>query len=318
MICYSPASLGDWYAVGGIFTKILNGWSADLQSFARDKLPRLIAVALIAFLLVQLLRLITRRMIHVAERHAAGVERVAPVKTLAGVIRATGLAVIAVITGLQFMAAIGVNLAPLLASAGVAGIAIGLAAQTIVKDVLNGILILVEGQFNLGDPIKVAGITGVVEAMTLRTTTVRDVDGSLTVIPNSQITTVVNMNAGFSVATVNVSVDFSAHPDEVTGLLKSVAMDVRNSEAFKTLFTEDPQVLGVDAVKGSEVIYSVVFKTLANKQYAPAREFRRQMRLALEEHHLLPGDPYRVLGSSGSPAKGIAAAAQREQSASAG
>ena len=130
--------------------------------------------------------------------------------------------------------------------------------------------------------------------MTLRKTMVRDGDGTLYVIPNSQITTVANLSADFSVATVNVSVDFSANPDEVTKLLKQIAMDVRNSGEFRDVILDDPQVLGVDAVKGSQVIFPVVFKTIATKQYGPVREFQRRVRLALEEKCMLPGDPYRV------------------------
>jgi small conductance mechanosensitive channel len=219
------------------------------------------------------------------------------VKTLAGVIRATGLAVIGLIAGLQFLDALGVNLAPLLASAGVAGLALGLAAQNIFKDVLNGILILIEDQFSVGDTVRLAGLAGTVEAMTLRKTSVRDADGTLYVIPNSQITTVANQSVGFSVATINVSVDFSANPDKVLELLTKIATDIRNSDDFRQVFVSDPQILGVDAVKGSEMIFPVVFKTIATKQYAPVREFRRRVRLALEKHHMLPGDPNRVFST---------------------
>jgi small conductance mechanosensitive channel len=80
----------------------------------------------------------------------------------------------------------------------------------------------------------------------------------------------------------------------VTKLLKQIAMEIRNSETFKHVILEDPQVLGVDAVKGSQVIFPVVFKTIATQQYGPMREFQRRVRLALEEKHMLPGDPYRV------------------------
>jgi small conductance mechanosensitive channel len=233
-------------------------------------------------------------MIHVSEKSGAGLGRRAEVGTMAGVIRATGLAIIAVIALLQALDSMGFNLAPLLASAGVAGIAIGLAAQNIVKDMFNGMLFLVEDQFNVGDTVRLAGLSGIVESMTLRKTMVRDGDGTLYVIPNSQITTVANLSADFSVATVNVSVDFSAHPDEVTKLLKQIAMEIRNSDQFKHVILEDPQVLGVDAVKGSQVIFPVVFKTIATQQYGPMREFQRRVRLALEEKHMLPGDPYRV------------------------
>lgn len=294
------ARSGIWGA-DGFVGKVLDEWATDSQEFIRSKLPHLIIVALIAFALNRLLRLLTARMIRVAEQHAAGRGRISQVKTLAGVIRTTGLAVIAAIVSMQFLAAVGVNLAPLLASAGVAGVAIGLAAQNIVRDMLNGILILIEDQFNVGDTVRVAGVAGVVEAMTLRKTTVRDADGTLYVIPNSQITTVANQSIDYSVTTVNVSVDYSANPDTVLEMLKSIAMDVRNSEDFRDLFVADPQVLGVDAIKGSEIIFPVVFKTRATKQYAPVREFRRRVRLALEEHQLLPGNPYRVSTATRGP-----------------
>ncbi len=285
------------FAEGRFMGKVLDEWIADSQEFLHTKLPHLIVILAIAFFLNKLLRITTSRMVRVAERHAAGQGRIAEVKTLASVIRATGLAVIGAIAGMQFLAALGVNLAPLLASAGVAGVAIGLAAQTIVKDMFNGILILVEGQFNVGDTVRLAGLAGTVEAMTLRKTTVRDGDGTLYVIPNSQITTVANLSVGYSVATINVSVDFSSNPDRVMELLKQVAMDVRNSEQFKHVFVADPQVLGLDSVKGSQLIFPVIFKTLPTQQYGPIREFQRRVRLVLEENDMLPGDPNRVFNA---------------------
>jgi small conductance mechanosensitive channel len=285
-----------WFAEGRFMGKVLDEWVNDAQEFLHVKLPRLVFLAFIAFLLFRLLTLLTSRMIRIAEVHAAARNRAAQVKTMASVIRATGISVILAIVTLQFLAALGVNLAPLLTSAGVAGVAIGLAAQNIVRDMLNGLLILAEDQFNVGETIRIAGVAGVVESMTLRKTTLRDADGTLYVIPNSQITTVANQSIDYSVATVSVSVDFSANPDEVTKLLKNIAMDVRNSEEFRDVMVDDPKVLGVDAVKGSELIFPVVFKTRATQQYGTIREFRRRVRLALEENHMLPGDPLRVYG----------------------
>jgi small conductance mechanosensitive channel len=289
------------FAEGRFLGRVLDEWAADAEEFVHLKLPHLLVVALIALILNRLLRLITTRMITLAEQHAPEHNRVAQVKTMAGVIRATGLAIIGVIVGLQFLAAVGVNLAPLLTSAGIAGVAIGLAAQNIVRDMFNGVLILVEDQFNMGDTVRVAGVAGVVEGMTLRKTSVRDADGTLYVIPNSQITTVANLSAGFSVATIPISVDFSADPDAVRELLSRIALDVRQSEEFSRDFVADPQILGVDAIKGSEMIFPVIFKTLATKQFAPVREFKRRIRLALEEQHLLPGDPQRVFSHFNEP-----------------
>lgn len=283
-----------WFRSDRFLGRVLDEWISDSQEFVHAKLPKLIVIAIIALVLSRLLRLITFHMTRLAEQKGAGLARLAEVKTMAGVIRATGLGVIGVIAGFMALDAVGFNLAPLLASAGIAGVAIGLAAQTIVKDMLNGFLILVEGQFSVGDTVRVAGVSGAVEALTLRRTTIRDGDGTLYIIPNSQITTVANLNAGYSIATVNVSVDFSADPDKVTALLKDIAMQVRSSAEFRDVFIDDPQVSGLDSVKGSQMIFPVLFKTAANRQYAPVREFQRRVRLALEEHRLLPGDPNRV------------------------
>jgi small-conductance mechanosensitive channel len=314
MFAFFLMARSGWFAEGRFLGKVLDEWISDAQEFIRLKLPHLIIAAAIGFALYRVLSIITSRMVRIAEAHAVAHSRIGQVRTMAGVLRATGVTIIAAIVAMQFLAAIGVNLAPLLASAGVAGVAIGLAAQNIVRDMLNGIIILLEDQFNVGDTIRIAGVSGVVESMTLRKTSLRDGDGTLYVIPNSQITTVANLSADYSVATVNVSVDFSANPDKVTQLLKKIAMDIRNSEDFKSVFIADPQVLGVDAVKGSELIFPVVFKTLAMQQYAPVREFRRRVRLALEENNMLPGDPYRVYTGSAEPVQRPAAAASTPES----
>jgi moderate conductance mechanosensitive channel len=304
------------FAEGRFMGKVLDEWVGDTQDFIRTKLPHLVVVAIIAVILGRILGIVTSRIIRLAEHHAADSVRIGQVRTLAGVVRTTGLAIIGAIVGLQFLAAVGVNLGPLLTSAGIAGVAIGLAAQSMVKDMLNGAMILVEDQFNVGDVITVAGLTGTVEAMTLRKTTIRGADGTRYTVPNSQITTVANQSADFSVATIPVSVDFSADPDHVMQLLTAIAGEVRELPEYKDLFLADPQILGVDAVKGSQLIFPVIFKTRATKQYGPMREFQRRVRLALEQNHLLPGDPLRVFNSfDGSRQAASASSAGQEPAA---
>jgi moderate conductance mechanosensitive channel len=282
------------FAEGRFLGKILDEWINDSQEFIHTKLPHLIMLVLIAVVLTRIISLVTRRIVQIAERKSNRPGRNSQVKTFASVLQTTLNAVVWGLTALQVLEVIGVNLGPLLASAGIAGVAIGLAAQTIVKDMLNGMLIIMEDQFNVGDVVRLAGLTGTVETMTLRRSEIRDGDGTLYVVPNSQITTVANLSRDFSVATVNVSVDFSAAPDKVIPLLTKTAMDIRNDDAFKKVFLADPQVLGVDSIIGSQVVYPVIFKTLATQQYGPIREFRRRVRLALEQNGMLPGDPNRV------------------------
>jgi small conductance mechanosensitive channel len=298
---FSLVSHFDWSEPAPSFIRGLDQeWLSDVQEFLHAGLPKLLFIGLYAWALIVLVNFITGRVIKLAERRdALGVVRSAQLRTLATVIRATGIVIVALLAILQIMEnVLHFNLGPLLASAGVAGVAIGLAAQTIVKDVLNGILILVEDQYNVGDVVTLAGMTGTVDSMTLRKTTVRGFDGTLYIIPNSQITNVANQSRDFSVTTLNVSADFSANPDQVIPLLKTIAMEVRNEPAFKDIFVSDPQVFGVDAIKGSEVIYPIQIRTLPRKQYEAVREMQRRIRLALEEHNILPGSPYRVLSGS--------------------
>lgn len=302
----------------GFFHRLLDEWAADGQEFLHVKLPNLIAVALIALVLSRLIALATRRMVSVAEQKNASAMRLSQVKTFSAILRTTLHAALWTLTTLQALSILGVNLGPLLASAGVAGIAVGLAAQTIVKDILNGTLILLEDQFNIGDTVRISGMNGVVEAMTLRRTEVRDGDGTLYVIPNSQITTVANLSREFSQATVNVSVDFSAPPDQILELLRTTAMAVRNDARFAADFLADPQVLGVDAMRGSEMVYPVLFRTRAGQQNAPVREFRRRIRLALEERKMLPGDPYRTFHEYGGADRSKEAAARKPETSSTG
>jgi small conductance mechanosensitive channel len=310
---FSFASLLGWFDPASSFLRGLNQeWLSDVQEFLHTGLPKLLFIGLYAWALIMVVHFITGRIIKIAEhRDKTGTARGAQVRTLATVIRATGIGIVAFLAFLQIMEnVLHLNLGPLLASAGVAGVAIGLAAQTIVKDVLNGILILVEDQYNVGDVVTLAGMTGTVDSMTLRKTTVRGFDGTLYIIPNSQITNVANQSRDFSVATLNVSVDFSANPDQVIPLLKKIALEVRNEPAFKDVFVADPQVFGVDSIKGTEVIYPIQIRTLPRKQFEAMREMQRRIRLALEEHNLLPGSPYRVLSGPGPNATAAREAAE--------
>jgi moderate conductance mechanosensitive channel len=299
---FSFASLLGWFDPASSFLRGLNQeWLSDVQEFIHKGLPKLLFIGITVWILILVVNFLTGRVIKIAEhRDKLGTASGAQVRTLATVIRATGIGIVLFLAFLQVMEnVLGLNLGPLLASAGVAGVAIGLAAQTIVKDVLNGILILVEDQYNVGDVVTLAGMTGTVDTMTLRKTTLRGFDGTLYIIPNSQITNVANQSRDFSVSTLNVSVDFSANPDQVIPLLKQIALEVRNEPAFKDVFVTDPQVFGVDSIKGTEVIYPIQFRTLPRKQFEAMREMQRRIRLALEEHNLLPGSPYRVLSSTG-------------------
>jgi small conductance mechanosensitive channel len=276
-------------------------WVDAAQNFLVNDLKHLVAILVFAWIAFWLVRVITDRMRRAVEKHPSmGLARMSQIRTLASVLRATGFGIVGFFTVISILREIfDFNPTPLLAGAGVAGVAIGLAAQTIVKDVINGMLILIEDQYNVGDVITIAGITGTVESMSLRKTTVRGFDGTLYLVPNSQITNVANQSRDFSSTTLNISVDFSADPDKVIALLNKIISEVRQEPAYKEIFLEDPKVLGVDQIKGSEVIYQISVKTQARKQYDALREMQKRLRLALEQNNMLPGSPFRVIGGGG-------------------
>src|SRR5581483_9441473 len=197
---------------------LLRDWREDTMNFLRHDAPKLLVVVIGAFILIRVLRAITRRIatLHV-HRLPSGI-RAEQVRTLAAVITSVGVFVVVFVAVLEALSILGLNLGPLLASAGIAGLAIGFGAQTLVKDVINGFFILLEDQFNVGDAVRIAGVKGVVEGMSLRRTILRDDDGTVHMVPNSQITIVSNMTRDWAQVTMKVAVAYSEPSDRIVSL----------------------------------------------------------------------------------------------------
>src|SRR5579875_3408926 len=209
------------------------GWHLDLIGFVQHGIPKIVIALILALIGQQILAFFVKRMRKRAEAMVGNAHRAAQLRTLAGIIRATGYALISFYLFIQVIGALGVPLGSFIAAAGVIGLGISFGAQSLFKDMLTGLFILLEDQYAIGDTIKIAGLTGTVENLTLRATTLRDGDGTLYIVPNSQITTVSNLSRDFSVATLPVSVSTSADPDHVLSVLRRVASAVRADEAFK-------------------------------------------------------------------------------------
>jgi small-conductance mechanosensitive channel len=271
-------------------------WHNDVIDFVQSDLPRILVVLILAFVLTRIVQFFVNRMLRLADKQVGNSQRASQLRTMAAIIRATSYSVIGFIVLLHVLSVFNINLTPLLASAGVLGVGIGLGAQSIFKDMINGILILVEDQFNVGEVVKIASLAGTVEDMSLRRTTLRDGDGTLYIIPNSQIATVSNLSRDFSVASINLSVDASADPDKVLALLRKVALEVRNDAAFKQIVMSDPDVPGLDQIKGREVIYPINIRVRANQKDGVLRELRRRIIKTFEREGIPLGtDPANML-----------------------
>lgn len=205
------------------------------------------------------------------------------VTTLGSLLRNVVDVAIAGITLLTLMAIVGIPLGPLLASAGVGGVALGFGAQSLVKDYLSGIFMLAEDQFGVGDVISVGDIKGTVLEVTLRVTKVRDFTGVVWYVRNGEILTLGNISQGHSVDWIEIPVAIDEDPDRVIAVLRDALDGMSEEETFATVLMGDPEVLGVDSMSGGTMIIKLAVEARANQQWAAVREVRRRAQEACKE-----------------------------------
>jgi moderate conductance mechanosensitive channel len=279
---------------GGNLYALLRDWREDTMSFLRHDVPKIVFVFLVAFVLIRVLRAIARRSADLHVRKLPPSVRVQQVKTVASVITSVGVFVIIFIAALEVLSLLGLNLGPMLASAGIAGLAIGFGAQTLVHDFINGFFILLENQYDIGDTVRIAGVKGTVERMSLRQTVLRDEDGTLHLVPNSAVQIVSNTTRDWSQLALRVIVAYSEPSEKVVKLLKDVGEEVRNDGAFAEDIVSDIQVPGIDRVGNGEAEYLMLVKTRPNKQYGVSRELRRRIKECFEKNDVRAAGPGRI------------------------
>ncbi len=189
----------------------------------------------------------------------------------------------------------GISLAPFLAGAGILGIALGFGAQDLVKDFISGMFMLVEDQYGVGDVVNVGEATGVVERVSLRTTKLRDVTGTLWHIPNGDIRFVGNMSQEWSRALLDVGVSYGTDVDQAAEVIKAVADEMAEEDDYRDLFLAAPEIWGVESLSADAVLIRLVIKTLPGEQWAISRELRRRLKLALDAAHIEIPFPQRTV-----------------------
>src|SRR6476469_3764270 len=273
---------------------LLRDWREDTMNFLRHDAPRIVLVLIASYILTRLLRTIARKSAELHVRRLPPGVSVQQFRTVTSVITSVGVFVIVFIAALEVLSLLGVNLGPMLASAGIAGLAIGFGAQTLVHDFINGFFILFENQYDIGDTVRIAGVKGTVERMSLRNTILRDEDGTVHIVPNSAIQIVSNTTRDWSQLALRVTVAYSEPSDKIVSLLKQVGEEVRNSDAFATDIVSDIDVPGIDRVGNGEAEYLMLIKTRPNKQYAVSRELRRRIKECFEKNNVQTAGPGRV------------------------
>ena len=190
---------------------------------------------------------------------------------------------------------LGVKIGPILAAAGVFGLAVGFGAQSLVKDIISGFFIFLEDQIRVGDVIQVAGKSGVVEKVNLKMTILRDLAGNVHFIPNGHIDVVTNMTKGYSRYVFDIGVAYREDVDQVMQILKDIGQELAADPDFSEMVLEPLEILGLDAFADSAVVIKTMTKTMPLKQWAVAREFRRRVKKTFDEKGIEIPFPHRTV-----------------------
>lgn len=216
-------------------------------------------------------------------------------ETLGSVLRSTSTAIIFTIAAVVMLGELGVHLAPIIASIGIVGVAIGFGAQSLVSDVIAGMFMLAEDQYGVGDWIDVGTAAGSVEEVGLRTTQLRDIDGALWFIRNGQITAVGNASQDWARAYLEIPVAYHQDIEQVTQILSTTATSLRNDPEYREALLSDPEVWGAGSLTGDTVTIQLAATTVPAQQWRVARELRRRIKAAFDEHGLHVSLPQQVV-----------------------
>jgi len=229
-------------------------------------------------ILTRISRGLTRRLEKIFLKGKEDEESLKRAKTLSGLVRQFLNGLIVIIAVMTVLAALDIQIGPLLATAGVAGLAISFAAQSLIKDVINGFFIIFWDQIRVGDVVEIAGRSGVVKGLNLKMTVLRSLDGNVHYIPNNLIDTVTNMTKEYSQFVFDIGVSYFEDVDEVIKTLKEVDEELRSDPQFAENIVSPLEILGLDRFEDSAVIVRARTTTKPSKQWEVGREFNRRLK----------------------------------------
>ncbi len=244
---------------------------------------RILLIVLIAGILIKISsKCIINLKQHLRDRASGNPEEMKRIDTVGRVFRYIATIVIGIIAVVEVLHELGISIAPILAAAGVVGVAVGFGAQSLIKDYFNGFFILLENQIRQGDVVDAGGKSGLVEEVTLRYIKMRDYSGSVHYVPNGTITTVTNMSREFAHAVIDVGVAYRENVDEVIAVMKAVGEDLRTDDEFQFKILDHMEVAGVDQLANSAVVIRCRFKVLPLEQWGIRREYLKRVKAAFD------------------------------------
>jgi small-conductance mechanosensitive channel len=243
------------------------------------KIGIIIVIGLVIYFIVKnIVPRIIRRTVTLQMKDKPEIEIKKRSNTISRVISSTFGILIGVLVLFTVLAEVGINIGPAVASLGILGLAVGFGAQSLVKDIINGLFILVENQYGVGDVAQVAGVTGLVEEINLRRTVLRDLDGIVHYIPNSEISIASNFTKEFSRVNMNISVGYGENLDRVIQVINRVCADMAKEKEWKEKIIKTPQVLRVDNLGDSGIDIKILGDTLPIVQWDVMGELRKRIK----------------------------------------
>jgi small-conductance mechanosensitive channel len=256
-------------------------WSIS-RTWIELKGDELAMIVILALLSVILIRLSTKWIVKIYNGRHTERELQKRATTLGSMIRHVAIIIVVLLASMLVLDQLGVKLGPMLATAGIVGIAVGLGAQSLVRDITNGFFLMLDDEIRVGDVVKAGGQYGTVEHISLRKTILRSIDGNVHFIPNSKIEVVTNMTKSYSFCVLNVAVAYHEDVDHVISIIRTVDVDLRNEAPYSEWILEPVDVLGLDEFAPSGMIIKARIKVQPIRQWKVKREFNRRLKKAFD------------------------------------
>jgi small-conductance mechanosensitive channel len=246
----------------------------------------IILILILTAIALRAAKVLSTRLISVVVRQKEDPEFQKRTQTLGSIVRYVLIIAIIIVAAMTLLKGLGVEIAPILAAAGIVGLAVGFGAQSLVKDVISGFFILLEDQIRVGDVVEISGKGGLVEKINLKTTILRDLAGNVHYVPNGHIDVVTNMTKDFSRYVFDIGVAYREDVDEVIEVIKEVDEELRSDPDYKDEILEPIEILGLDQFANSAVIVKARTTTMPIKQWRVGREFNRRLKKKFDERNI--------------------------------
>jgi small-conductance mechanosensitive channel len=246
----------------------------------------IVIVVVLALILIRVARILSTRLMAIVIKQKEDPEFQKRTQTLGSIVRTISIITILAVASITVLKELGIEIGPILAAAGIVGLAVGFGAQSLVKDVISGFFMLLEDQIRVGDVVQIAGKGGLVEKINLKTTILRDLAGNVHYVPNGHIDVVTNMTKDYSRYLFDIGVAYREDVDEVIGVIKEVDEELRNDPDYKDDILEPIEILGLDQFANSAVIIKARTTTLPIKQWRVGREFNRRLKKKFDERDI--------------------------------